>query len=39
MNIVEKKSFYRLDIHNLQTKALSFPDHEKTIKEVVFIVL
>ena len=27
---------YRLDIHNLQTKTVSFPDQEKILKEVVF---
>ena len=28
---------YRLDIHNLQTKTVSFPGQEKILKEVVFI--
>ena len=27
---------YRFDIHNLQTKTVSFPDQEKLLKEVVF---
>ena len=27
---------YRLDIYNLQTKIMSFPDQEKLLKEVVF---
>ena len=27
---------YRLDIHNLQTKTVSFPDQQKILKEVVF---
>ena len=27
---------YRLDIYNLQTKIVSFPDQEKLLKEVVF---
>ena len=27
---------YRFDIHNLQTKTVSFPDQEKVLKEVVF---
>ena len=27
---------YRLDIYNLQTKIVSFPDQEKFLKEVVF---
>ena len=26
---------YRLDIHNLQTKTVSFPDQETIVKEVV----
>ena len=27
---------YILDIHNLQTKTVSFPDQEKILKEVMF---
>ena len=27
---------YRLDIHNLQTKIVSLPDHVELIKKVVF---
>ena len=28
---------HRLDIHNIQTKTVSFPDQEKFLKELVFI--
>ena len=28
---------YRLDIHNLQTKTVSFSDQEKIVKEVVLL--
>ena len=27
---------YRLDIYNIQTKTVSFPDQEKLLNEVVF---
>ena len=29
---------YRLDIHNLQTKIVSFPDQEKFLKEAAFSI-
>ena len=29
---------YRLDIHNLQTKTVSFPDQEKILKDALFNV-
>ena len=33
-----KVFIYRLDIQNLQTKIVSFPDQEKFLKEVAFSI-